>query len=315
MRCAPLPALPLAIAAAGALAVVLFVDVPMGDSRSQAIAFDLGHVPAFALVAVALLAVARRGIPAARRRPGPAAAIAAGAATLIGAAVEGAQALLGRDAEIMDIVHDLAGACLGVGLVRLLELRNRRGRLILAALCVGVLMATGFPLGNALVDERRARRQFPVLASFESSVERDRFIGWQSRLAISKEHAADGAHCLRAALLPGPTPYSRICLQYFPRDWRGYRALAFTIWNPGPRPVMLEIRINDVHHDETYADRFNARLALRPGRNDLEIPLARVRAAPRSREMDLSAVRTMTIFASALSKPVVFYLDAIRLVP
>ncbi|MBN1417937.1 MAG: hypothetical protein JXP34_04130 [Planctomycetes bacterium] len=297
-------------AASGAVAAVLLVNPPRGETRSQAAAFDLGHVPAFGLVALAALVASRRWIPAARRRPAAAALIAFASAGLLGGAIEIVQGFVGRDAELGDLLLDLAGAGICVCLFGLLEAARIRTRIALGSLALAIAVAALAPLAACLAGEAHARAMFPVLSSFESAWDLRAWAGLASRMEIVRRGASGAA--LRVTFLPAP--YPSISLRFFPRDWRGYRALAFTIEIDRPPPAPIWIRINDIAHDESYDDRFNRRLRLQPGRNDIEIPLAEIESAPRRRKLDLASVRSATIFADDLGEPYRLTISGVRLV-
>jgi len=313
MRAIRLRPLPISIAAACAVAAVLLVNPPRGEVRSQAAAFDLGHVPAFGIVALAALAAARRWLPAARRRPAVAAALAVAMAGALGGAVEIIQSFLGRDAEFSDFALDLAGAGICVAFVGFLEAARIRTRVVLGALCAAITAAALTPLGITLAAEARARSMFPALSSFESAWDLRAWVGHLNRFEIVRQGVADDECALVVLLLPGDFPNA--CLRFFPRDWRGYRALALTIGIERLPPVPLEIRIDDLAHNDTYEDRFNRVLRLQPGRNDIEFPLAEVEAGPRGRKLDLSAVRSVAIFAVHLDEPFRLTIDGVRLIP
>ena len=83
---------------------------------------------------------------------------------------------------------------------------------------------------------------------------------------------ATGAVPLARLDLP-PATYSGLTLdEPFP-DWTGSDRLAFTVVSDLDRPLPLSIRIHDAWHDQRYEDRFNTVVQIRPGSNDVEIPL------------------------------------------
>jgi hypothetical protein len=105
-------------------------------------------------------------------------------------------------------------------------------------------------------------------------------------------------------------------LDYFPNDWRNYRCIAFSVFNPDDRLLKLVCRIHDEEHYQNggdYEDRFNRDLAVHVGWNDFEISLADVMNAPRSRKMDMTRIQNFGIFSVQLPKEKVIYLDYVRL--
>ncbi|MBE0618205.1 MAG: hypothetical protein IH608_09810 [Proteobacteria bacterium] len=171
------------------------------------------------------------------------------------------------------------------------------------------------PLARALTDEVSARRHFPVLADFEDARELERWTG-VACFEQSSDVARAGTQSLRVRL--GTEHYSGVALHYFPGDWRGFRALRLSLYRPDDDPLLVLVcRIHDAAHRErgqAYADRFNRRIHLAAGWNDVEIPLAEIRDAPRGREMDLGRIEGVGLFAVALPEPRVVYLDDVHLV-
>jgi hypothetical protein len=96
-------------------------------------------------------------------------------------------------------------------------------------------------------------------------------------------------------------------------DWSGYDRLVFEAYSERADPVQLVLRIHDIHHNNAFRDRYNHPVTIAPGRNRVVIPLADVRAAPEGREMDLTAIRGLALFALSPPVPFSLYLDAFRL--
>jgi len=65
----------------------------------------------------------------------------------------------------------------------------------------------------------------------------------------------------------------------------------------------LVIRIHDAQHNHQFGDRFNRRLLIHPGPNRIVIPIQEVREGPDEREMDMTRVRNIMLFAYQLEKP------------
>jgi hypothetical protein len=67
----------------------------------------------------------------------------------------------------------------------------------------------------------------------------------------------------------------------------------------------MVVRIDDAEYDYRLdmGDRYNRSFVLSPGANRIEIPLADVAAAPRSRRFDLGRVRSLLVYAVDLTRP------------
>jgi hypothetical protein len=102
-----------------------------------------------------------------------------------------------------------------------------------------------------------------------------------------------------------PGRYPGFELSYFPRDWRGARALRLLIANPEPTPLELHVRIDDAQYDYhlDLADRYDHAFPLLPGASRIEIPLSEVAGAPRGRRFDLGRVQTLLVYAIDLAQP------------
>jgi hypothetical protein len=292
-----------------ALVAGVIVVAPDPDSRlrSALAVHDLGHVVAFGLVA-ALFAF----LSSARSRPTLPARVAAfwlaaGAALALGAAVEAAQAVSGRNGDPWDVVRDGAGAlCVAWLLVASDPAISARARTAAAGVAMVTVAAFAYPTAAALADEARARAQFPVLASFETAMELSRFEfthGAKPRIVPARDDEDRPVSGVRLRLPPGK--YPGLVLGHFPEDWSGLRALRLLILNPEPTPIEISVRIDDAAYDYRLdlADRYNRAFLLPPGANRIDILLSEVAAAPRGRRFDLGHVRSLLLYAVDLERP------------
>lgn len=289
-----------AIAACLAIAAAVFGwPGPDHDLRSAIAIHDFGHVIAFGVVTL-LLAVALNGQPGAtvngRFRT---IWLSAVLALFLGVSVELAQAVTGRNGDVWDAVRDAGGAA-SIALV-LSALRHKIPSVVCAALsgaALLILAALAYPAIAALHDEARARMQFPMLASFETEGELSRFRfteGITPRLVMITSGNVLPVSGMQLQLPSGRYPGFE--LRYFPRDWRGMRALRLLIINPSPDPMDLTVRIDDVSYRQRLDDRYNRSFSLAPGPNRIEIPLANLAFSPRHRRFDLSRVFALLVYA------------------
>lgn len=304
---------PLLWAVTGLLSVFLFWGGPGADSpRSVGHGWDLGHVVLFGVGTAAAL----RSRFAPRGRFGRQAAWVALVTLALGVAIEVGQGGFDRSGQAGDVGRDLVGSLVALAFFaparRSLGTAARWG-LRLAA--VGAVLGSAAPLAVALVDEALARHRFPVLADLETPFELGRWTG-DAGLRLSGDVARGGGRALRVDLTTAR--YSGAFLTHFPRDWRGYGSLRLSLYNPGPEPLTLVLRLHDAAHPGrgyAYDDRFNQACRFPPGWTDLEVPLAAVAAAPRGRTLDLGRVQSLGLFAVGLAAPRRVYLDEVRLVP
>ena len=62
------------------------------------------------------------------------------------------------------------------------------------------------------------------------------------------------------------------------------------------------------------SDRFNRRFEMRPGWNDVAIPIADIKNAPAERKLELDDLSEVVIFTVNPPKPRQMYLDYVRLI-
>jgi VanZ family protein len=294
------------------MAPLLFLGGPDYYSpRSVSLSWQLGHpLLFFMLVTLGLEAFAALG-----KRPWlQLLGLALLLTLLVGGAIEWLQQFVGRQSSWGDVRLDLLGAAVAVAWAGLRQ--ARRGVWMPRAVLVGALLTLVImdlrSLAVALVDEHRMRRSFPVLADFSTPFELER---WASTFPHSVVPAPDGSagHVMKVALRPAP--YAGFSLRYFEGDWRGFGRLAIRVFNAQPEALDLTCRINDRQHetDNRFADRYNGRFVLVPGWNNLEVPLATVRAAPAGREMDMGRITGVGCFVAGLREGVEVWVGGVEL--
>lgn len=213
--------------------------------------------------------------------------------------------------DLGDVRRNVAGALLTFFLTQPISKKWLSQGLIIFVL-LWVLLEL-IPTGRFLYDEFHARRQFPVLADFESDLELTRWSG-NDLFQRSAVKVTSGQSALRITF--GTTKYSGISLNHFPGDWTGYDTLRYDIFYPGADTLQFTCRIHAREHVrgvQRYADRFNRRFFLKPGWNAIAIPLQDVQKAPQDRTMDMKQIMGMGIFTIQLSEPKTIFLDYVRL--
>lgn len=151
-----------------------------------------------------------------------------------------------------------------------------------------------------------------VLDDFETTQSLNR---WEGQVTLSREHASHGLQSLKATLFP-----KKLSTEKLPKDWQGYDRLLLDIFNPEPRDLMLGMGIYDELADDATADyldeafRVGRDLFLIPGMNHIEVELDGLEVSASTRKLALGKVRKFTITAGGLRRPVVIYVDNLRLV-
>jgi hypothetical protein len=309
------------------LLFLFFADVP-GNSRFWRAFFDAGHTALFGAIALAIrgaLAVARTG------GREPRVSLATFAVTVVlGALTEVLQTLQARgDPSLIDLLRDTAGA----GAVLLIAsaarggapsaerpawARARRAGWRAAALLAAfvLLLAAGWTLLVTSARYVARNRAYPTLFALDGSWWEPSFIELEgNRLTPGLRPAGGGGRqpLALARLDLAPRRYSGIGFEEPYPDWRGRDRLAFTIVSDLDAPIALVIRIHDATHDQRYRDRFNRRLVVAPGVNEIRIPIEEIRNAPDRRRMDMRRVRGVLLFAYDLRTPTHVFLGPLRL--
>jgi len=219
-----------------------------------------------------------------------------------------------RSPDMVDVLRNQLGCLLAFAFfIRPWLFGEPRVQYLFRAGVVALLALAIWPLSWSLIDEYQAARQFPLLADFETPFERSRWVN-VDQLREEIKIVRHGSKSVRVQL--STNKYSGISLFHFPRDWRGYRTLHWSVYNPQEAGLVLNSRINDIHHrkhDMEFSDRYNQQFILEKGWNDLVIPLERVKTAPKGRTMDMEHIEGFGLFVVQQPHSQAIYLDHVYL--
>lgn len=293
------------LGALAALGLLFFADFGALSSPAWTELYVVAHLLYFALLTWALAA-----LPPLRRRPFAHRALAVIALViLIGTAIELIQPHFGRSASLRDLWRNLLGA---LAALAWMAPRYRPGWWAFRLLVLALLAAELYRPATNLWDIRQAHRQFPLLSGFETAFEDWRW----SAGTLDDSVARAGRRSLRLDLVPAR--YSGTTLKRGFGDWTGYGHFAFSLHNPDPEPLRITVSIRDHEHFRRggeYPDRFNRGFVLKPGWNDIVIPVEHIARAPRDRTLDMSDLAEVVIFTVDLRAPRTLYLDQVQLQP
>lgn len=284
------------IVAAAIVLTVIFGDLP-GQAHYVAVIQNSCHAPAFAvlsLITLELLPPQSRSAPA---RAGTTVAIM----LLLGIATEGIQGLVGRDAELEDVINDVAGSLIATTLWLSRRWRgNAHGTTRIARMAaLFVCACAGAYWLNPILQCARSywnrQEQFPILVQFHSSSDLTFISSSASDTHLVDTRTGTPPQALQARLDSGP--YPGITLSEPMPDWRGYHTLALDVGNPSPGALLLRFRVNDRAHQGVTDDRFNTDFFLPKGaRTTFRIPLDDIEHSPRTRRMDMSRIAQLILF-------------------
>ncbi len=153
-----------------------------------------------------------------------------------------------------------------------------------------------------------------VLFDFESEAGLDE-VHWKCHTlySLSNLHAAHGGSSLKLEMYPSAYPGLSPVLTR--RNWQGYGAFCFEVYNPMPHPVLLSLRIDDKKEALEYTDRYQKSFQIQPGPNSIQIPLESLKTSETLRPLNLKTIHRFLVFMVNPETRHVLYLDYFRLEP
>ncbi len=296
-----------------AILVYFLFEVGGGEQRHRLIqgVWNLGHIVLFMLLSIAYLNTDQLN----KRSLVVKVSVVTLASLILGTATEAIQLLVQREFSINDIANDLIGAYLGL-LIHFITNKtktttSRYGASMLALLFLSI----GFrDFAVTAMDEIALYDDFPVLASFESDAEIERWEFVDVYAVHDEKFSVSGNYSLKVDYLPAI--YPAISLVHIKPDWRGYDQLSLSIYSLNKQDIPFEIKVHDKFHTRSqggYNDRFNKNITLKQGWNFIKIPISEIASSPQERFMDMSKINKISLFTHKLLKPTTLYIDDIRL--
>lgn len=292
----------------------LLVPVPF-KGRSASALGDLVHAPLFGSLALATLWAWQRWRPLEQsdsklgRRLVFRGTVVWVSLSMFGLAMEVLQSLSGgRSGTLHDTVANSLGiaaaVCAYAGSWFLSKRRRAAGSVFLAA-AVTLLGIGWYRPVRMLWDVMQVPRRFPLLASFESEIEFQRWYPRKSELTLSREHVSDGRRSLRVRF--EPEEFTAITLFELPNDWSQAETLQVdvTLENSDDlKEVSLFIQIANERGSVSRLQRF----LLRPGKTQrLEW------AGLADEDIDLSEIRYVDLGIQDPTEPVTIFFDRLTL--
>lgn len=242
-------------------------------------------------------------------------ALVAGGCFLTGIAIELVQPFVGRSASFNDIYYNFIGISSGALLFLALTSKDQGKRKITLGLTSILLLGSSLTVpGIGYYTYMKRDTLMPELLNFEEP--------WQRRLW----RAGGGAH---ASVVDAPSEwqqgskvvridypkrsYPGLTIKHVSPDWSDYQTLSFSVFSKLETPQQLTLRVNDRAHIHQYSDRFNQRIVVHPGLNQIQIGLDTIMKAPKDREMNIDSIAELAIFAVKPSTTFTLYFDDFRL--
>ena len=283
---------------------------------------NAGHAPLFGVLSIAMLALSRSWLP---RQTAPFFHYCAATcvSVFIGAVTEFVQTFTPRDASVLDLIYNIIGitsflacaATFDVDFREWLVLRSRAGRNLVRVMAVLLFSIAFIPFVTIVLAHVHRKAQFPVIIDFESILDRSFLATSEADLDLVEpppQWSEDSsAHVGKWNMAPGHL--SAVTVQYPYPTWEGFELLQIDLFSTLQEPLSVTLRVDDVQHNFEFNDRFNAELTINPGLNHVKIPLADIKNAPLGRQMDMSSIASIILFAPASEERRFLYLDNIAL--
>ena len=311
---------PLLLILTTAIIFIAFMRLP-GNSLLWLELQDTGHTLVFILLTVVALRLMQGAItdnPGKKRVQYLVAGLVCLAA---GITVELVQLLSGRNFTLIDIVRDLGGIVVAIGLFAVFDpqmkpvwTRHHSGlRIGTFTLACCLLAISLYPLASLAFAFRERQMAFPVIIDLQSNWSGSFLQFNHAILSEQPNSCQSGSGEPLASLTYKPAPYPGISIMDPYPDWRGYGYLVFTIYTASPGPFILHLRIHDQWHIQDYSDSYTRKLEISNGVNQVRIPLDEIRQGPPKRELDMSGIRKVMLFARKVSRQIHFCVGVIRL--
>lgn len=265
---------------------------------------NLLHVPAFFALTVCLVAILPARLAQAKARW-----LALALAVLCAGLLEVVQPRFGRTAELIDFGMGFLGSASAFCFLWGMSLQGLH-RWIAFSSCLVLAVLSLLPLGCVVVDQRHARRDFPLIASFESWPELGRWSFHGVHASRSADHVKTGRYSLRVEV-DDTGGYPSFFLDDEARDWSSLKRLCTDLFVEGAQPVRLWIRVDDLPGNPPYAERFQVLHNLAPGFHSLCLDTTDLRTEG-GRPLDLRHIHAFGIFFDGAESGDVVYFDSIR---
>lgn len=293
------------------MTLLLFVGGPDYEShRIYQEAWDLGHIFLFACLSLLILKTNTfKNIPYNKLF-----IIIVLLTLCVGLLIEVLQVLVERTFEYKDVLSDLIGTIIGFIIHLLFNKKYLIGSLKLSLFTILLLsLVSSSKLIIVLIDEVNMRKEFPTLAKFSTPLHLSRWDVNSAHLDINDSDLTQ-EELLEVTFMP--EKYPDITLLHFMTNWTSYQYISFKLFNTQTKSLNINFKIYDKYHAKhnyKYSDRFNRVFNLKPGWNKIKITLAEVINSPKTRKMDITEIKSVSLFLLNVKQPIKIYLGAIEL--
>ena len=281
-------------------AAVLLLPLP-AKSLWWREALNSGHTIIFIVISFVIYSQLRKKAPSLDVRATYFFVLVAG--LVFGLVVELVQGLVGREASWDDIYKNLYGLIAGLALITAGNQKKScfsKKQIFYVLTAIGFVLLGAQPLLQLSGHYMQRANAFPVIVDFNAEWT-DSFVRFNRvKMELRSGREVDKYHMFRIRFNAGAFPGVSI-IEPVP-DWSAYSNLRFTVVSEHEKNINLFLRIHDKNHDYNYKDRFNQKLIIRPGSNEVVIPLAEIEKGPLQRELDLTNIAELILFLGNVEK-------------
>lgn len=301
---------------------VCFFDLP-GNTLFGRTLSNFGHFPLFGILYLIILLLLKANITTKEITWYSLYIWAAIITTLLGGITEFIQIFSERDADLVDFARDVAGV---VFMMCCCVLRNPgskqnigfwilKTRVVIASIALAVLMVCSYPVVLMGATYFSRNKSFPVIFNFDSAWE-SYFYRTKGALitVVDRPEEWPGLdNDMVGQIIYDVVPYPTFSMKEPCRDWSKYKSLNFEIFSMNDTTIELAIRIDDVHHNNDFNDRFNTKCLVDSGFNEFQISLNHISQSPANRELDISSITAIMYFLVEPQSRCTIYIDNIGL--
>ncbi|MDT8283265.1 MAG: hypothetical protein RQ982_10735 [Gammaproteobacteria bacterium] len=200
--------------------------------------------------------------------------------------------LLQRECSAEDFYNDIFGSLAGLSLVAFTHQRNRRDKFFSIVAGFIFLLTGTYPFLQLSWHSMQQYTAMPSVTQLDKSWSKSFVKLHQVKLLSTNIDQGVSWHRIQfnQAKYPGINIIEPV------RNWRPYKKLRFDVLSENKDNVELVLRVHDDKHNQNVNDRFNRKIIIAPGLNEISIDLADIKQGPVDRELDLSRVAGVTLF-------------------
>jgi hypothetical protein len=289
----------------GGIAMIFTLKLPHDTSLWRETQ-NTGHTPLFGVIALAILGILSAIQKTFDKKRLIHYLLAFLGASFLGAAVEIAQIWTPGDPDIWDFIRDIAGESAFLGFYMLIDTRmmplldKQVGRkLLIFAISAIISLGAAYPLASLAYSYYERNQSFPKITNFDHRWEKSflqvRNVDLQIQADPDTLRGGQGQDIAYITFLP--VTYPTLFIEEPYPNWIGFDTLSFTIYSTQDSAIKLTIGVEDSHHNNKFDDRFNMSFKVKPGQNQISIPLISIENAPARRKMEMNTIQRIRLFA------------------